>query len=97
MTDIHEPGNWEGWRAAPDGALLGPDGRRVCRQHDLRGHEERFPWSACWPEGDVLVNPHDKVRRFQTAIAAREAIDRAMGGEAEFRRRRGKEPERMAR
>ncbi|WP_327210158.1 hypothetical protein [Rhizobium leguminosarum] len=97
MSEIYEQGNWTGWNAASDGSLEGPDGQKVRKETDLRGYEAKFPWTAFWSEGDVLVNPHDKVRRFQTALAAREAIERAMAGESEFRRIHGKEPERLGR
>jgi hypothetical protein len=97
MSEIYEQGNWTGWNLSTDGSIEGPEGQKVRKQTGLRGYEAKFPWLVFWPDGDVLVNPHDKIRRFQTALAAREAIERAMAGEVEFRRVHGKEPERLGR
>lgn len=97
MTEIYERGDWTGWTVDGDGSFVAADGRRIRKETDLRGYEARFPWTVYWPEGDVLLNPHDKVRRFQTALAAREAVERAMEGEAEYRRVHGKNPERLGR
>jgi hypothetical protein len=97
MSEIYEQGNWTGWNLSTDGSIEGPKGQKVRKQTGLRGYETKFPWLVFWPDGDGLVNPHDKIRRFQTALAAREAIERAMAGEVEFRRVHGKEPERLGR
>lgn len=93
---IYEPGDWTGWTTSPGGGLVGPSGQKVSKADGLRGYESKFPWIAVWPEGDTLLNPHDKVRRFMTALAAREAIERAMAGEDEFRRIHGREPVRQS-
>jgi hypothetical protein len=84
LYGVTEPGDWRGWHVTLENGirtLHGPRGQSVTYEPDsAQRSKARFPWIAHWPEDGPLKDPHDRVRRFASALAARQAIERAMRG-----------------
>jgi hypothetical protein len=83
---IRQQGDWRAWHAtrAVDALVLnGPEGETVTLPDETPAsmRAARFPWSAAWPDGRILLNDKGHARMFMTALAARQAIDRAMRDE----------------
>jgi hypothetical protein len=83
---IRQNGDWWAWHAtrSSDALVLnGPDGETVTLPDESQAtpREARFPWSAAWPNRDPLRDDKGRTRKFMTALAARQAIERAMRDE----------------
>jgi hypothetical protein len=83
---IRQQGDWRAWHATrmEDALVLnGPDGETVTLPDEgpASPRAARFPWSAAWPDGSPLLNDKGHARMFMTALAARQAIERAMRDE----------------
>ena len=91
---FREKGVWDGWHeTSEDGrrVLHGPLGETVRYEPDpgdRRG--ANYPWLGYTPEGESLLNPHDRPRRFASPLAARQALQKSMtfeyGSIRKFRR-----------